>query len=43
LDDPVVAPRADQRAIAAELPLFITEPSTIAGVAALPEYVGSDL
>jgi hypothetical protein len=34
--------RADRRAMAAELPLFATEPTTIAGVAALLEYVGSD-
>ena len=34
--------RADRRAIDAELPLFTTEPTTIAGVAALLEYVGSD-
>jgi hypothetical protein len=30
-------------AIAAELPLFTTAPTTIAGVAALLEYVGSDV
>jgi hypothetical protein len=34
---------ADGRAIDAELPLFTTEPTTIAGVAALLEYVGSDV
>ena len=35
--------RADRRAIDAELPLFTTTPTTIAGVAALLEYVGSDV
>jgi hypothetical protein len=34
--------QADDRAIAAELPLFTTAPTTIAGVAALLEYVGAD-
>jgi hypothetical protein len=34
--------RADHRAMAPELPMFKTEPTTIAGVAALLEYVGSD-
>jgi hypothetical protein len=33
--------RIDAKAIDAELPLFTTEPTTIAGVAALLEYVGS--
>jgi hypothetical protein len=34
---------AYDRAIAAELPLFTTAPTTIAGVAALLAYVGSDV
>jgi hypothetical protein len=34
---------AYDRAIAAELPLFTTAPTTIAGVAALLEYVGSNV
>jgi hypothetical protein len=34
--------RAMDRAFAAELPLFVTSPTTIAGVGALLEYVGSD-
>jgi hypothetical protein len=40
-DDPCKQ-RAEARAFAAELPLFVTSPTTIAGVAALLEYVGSD-
>jgi hypothetical protein len=34
--------RAMDRAFAAELPLLVTTPTTVAGVAALLEYVGSD-
>jgi hypothetical protein len=34
---------AYDRAIAAELPLFTTAPTTIAGVAALLKYMGSDV
>jgi hypothetical protein len=34
---------AYDRAIAVELPLFTTAPTTIAGVVALLEYVGSDV
>jgi hypothetical protein len=41
--DESIYDRADRRAIDAEHPLFTTEPTTIAGVAALLEYVGSDL
>jgi hypothetical protein len=40
--DEAIYDRADRRAIAAELPLFTTAPTTIAGVAALLGYVGSD-
>jgi hypothetical protein len=35
--------RIDAIAIATELPLFTTDPTTIAGVATLLEYVGSDV
>jgi hypothetical protein len=35
--------RAMDRASKAELPLFITKPTTVAGVVALLDYVGSDL
>jgi hypothetical protein len=35
--------RAMDRASKAELPLFITKPTTLAGVVALLDYVGSDL
>jgi hypothetical protein len=41
-EDPLKQAAYD-RAIAAELPLFTTTPTTIAGVAALLEYVGSDV
>jgi hypothetical protein len=42
VDDDPNAQRAMDRASDAELPLFTTAPTTIAGVVALLEYVGSD-